>query len=601
MHSHQSLKLSERSPLCPWKAELARLKVGQKIGLGYAIALGIAGLGTVTGITIGEYYQRQAWAQRSHAQTEIELLHQLQAGVLQARTHQQQLIPLLADPEGFQYEYDHLQRHMEQLRILWPQLQKFVGEGEHNNEVHHQEMPEFLTTYTGVPDTYLQTLEQLIQQLEPLAIESPAQLTAAQQRLLAFTNSEVALKFDGISDDLVDLIAASYQENQSAGLAEQQANVMRLAVIGISMALSVAIAVLFARLTSRMITQPLQAVTTVAQEVTQSSDLEMRVPVTTEDEVGIVAVSLNQMIERVQQLLAEQQTATAQQLIQSEKMSSLGRMVAGVAHEINNPVNFIYGNLVHASEYVNDLFELIRTYEAEITNPPEAIADKAEEIDREFLETDLPKLLQSMKTGAERARQIVLSLRNFSRLDEATAHPVDLHDCLESTLLILNNRIKKGITIERHYVTLPTIEGYASSLYQVFMNIFSNAIDVLDEDEKTSETSAESSPFTPTITITTDVLNASEVRVRIADNGSGMPADVMAKIFDPFFTTKPTGVGTGLGLSISRQIVEDKHHGQLTCQSTPETGTEFTIILPVQHPSASKLMPEAIARTAASS
>lgn len=597
MHSHQSLKPSHRSPLWPWKAELARLKVGQKIGLGYAIALGIAVVGTVTGITIGEYYQRQAWAQGNHAQTEIELLQRLQAGVLQARTHQQQLIPLLADPEGFQYEHDHLRHHMEQLRVLWPQIQKFVEEDEHSNEVHHQEMPEFLTTYTGVPDTYFQTLEQLIQQLEPLAIESPTQLATAQQRFLKFTNSEVALKFDGISDDLVDLIAASYQENQLAEIAEQRANVIRLAVIGISMLLSVAIAVLFARLTSRMITQPLQAVTRVAKEVTQSSDLEMRVPVTTEDEVGIVAVSLNQMIERVQQLLAEQQTATAQQLIQSEKMSSLGRMVAGVAHEINNPVNFIYGNLVHASEYVNDLFELIRTYEAEITNPPEAIADKAEEIDREFLETDLPKLLQSMKMGAERARQIVLSLRNFSRLDEAAAHPVDLHDCLESTLLILNNRIKKGITIERHYGTLPTIEGYASSLYQVFMNIFSNAIDVLDEDEKTSETSAESSPFTPTITITTDVLNASEVRVRIADNGSGMPADVMAKIFDPFFTTKPTGIGTGLGLSISRQIVEDKHHGQLTCQSTPEMGTEFTIILPVQHPSASKLMPEVATHT----
>jgi two-component system NtrC family sensor kinase len=276
----------------------------------------------------------------------------------------------------------------------------------------------------------------------------------------------------------------------------------------------------------------------------------------------------------LEKLLQEQKVAATQQLMQSEKMSSLGQMVAGVAHEINNPVNFIYGNLAPAIDSVNDLFTFIRTCEAEMPKQSIAVQTKAEAIDLDFLKEDLPKLLTSMQTGAERTRQIVLSLRNFSRLDEGEAHPVDLHECLDSTLLILNNRIKQGITVTRSYGNLPTIEGYSGSLYQVFMNLLSNACDALTEQPQAVQE----------ITITTERLGRDRVAIRIADNGSGISPENQRKLFDPFFTTKPSGMGTGLGLSISRQIIVDKHCGQLTCASEISVGTEFSIILPLKQP-----------------
>ncbi|MBW4693280.1 MAG: HAMP domain-containing histidine kinase [Lyngbya sp. HA4199-MV5] len=282
--------------------------------------------------------------------------------------------------------------------------------------------------------------------------------------------------------------------------------------------------------------------------------------------------TLNQELER---LLVEQKATTTQQLIQSEKMSSLGQMVAGVAHEINNPVNFIYGNLSHAQDYLDDVLKLVETYELAVPQPPIAVQRKAMEIDFPFLKEDLPKLLQSMQIGAERVRQIVLSLRNFSRLDESDVHPVEIHDCLDSTLLILNNRIKQGITVTRDYGKLPAIEGFSGPLYQVFMNLLSNAIDALNETDQGHKE----------ITITTERLNTNYVSIRLADNGSGIAVEHQAQLFEPFFTTKPIGMGTGLGLSISHQIVCEKHGGQLTCCSAVGEGTEFSIILPIKQQS----------------
>ncbi|WP_373530695.1 sensor histidine kinase [Nostoc sp.] len=251
-------------------------------------------------------------------------------------------------------------------------------------------------------------------------------------------------------------------------------------------------------------------------------------------------------------------------------MSSLGRMVAGIAHEINNPVNFIYGNLDPAIQHVDDLLGLLQIYRQEVPNSPLAVQAYATEIDAEFVEEDLPKLLHSMKFGADRVLQIVLSLKNFSRLDEAEMHPVNLHECIESTLLILSSRIKKGVIIERFYGDIPNIEGFSSSLYQVFMNIISNALDALQEQDN------------PRITIATELQDKNWVVVRIADNGCGMPADTQERIFEMFFTTKARGVGTGMGLSISHQIVVEKHGGELTCKSEMGNGTEFIISLPIQ-------------------
>lgn len=287
----------------------------------------------------------------------------------------------------------------------------------------------------------------------------------------------------------------------------------------------------------------------------------------------------------LKQALHELQQAQAQ-LIQAEKMSGLGQLVAGVAHEINNPVNFISGNLTHANEYTQDLLHLVSLYQQYYPQPASEIQAELEAMDLDFLIEDFPKMLTSMKVGADRIQQIVLSLRNFSRLDEAEMKPVDIHEGIDSTLLILQNRLKAkpdhpGIQIIKEYGALPQVECYACQLNQVFMNVINNAIDALDSyNSQRSITDIRNKPAT--ITIRTQVLSRDRVVVRIIDNGPGMPPKVKQRLFDPFFTTKPVGQGTGLGLSISYQIVADKHKGLLRCESQPGQGAEFWIEIPIQ-------------------
>jgi two-component system, NtrC family, sensor kinase len=284
----------------------------------------------------------------------------------------------------------------------------------------------------------------------------------------------------------------------------------------------------------------------------------------TQDQVKLLNSALNEL----------KQTQT--HLVQSEKMSSLGQMVAGIAHEINNPVNFISANLPHTTKYTKDLLELVSLYKQTFSEVPPEIADFAEEIELEFIEEDLPHILNSMKIGTERIRSIVLSLRNFSRLDESDKKQADIHEGMENTLLLLSNRIKNGIYVVKRYGKVPSVECYPSQLNQVFMNLLSNAIDALNEIDRLDKI----------ITISTGVVRENGgkfLKVAIADNGPGIPDSIKDQLFNPFFTTKQVGQGTGLGLAISYKIVVDGHGGTIKISQVPGGGTEFLVKIPISN------------------
>ncbi|WP_445635083.1 histidine kinase [Nostoc sp. DSM 114161] len=309
------------------------------------------------------------------------------------------------------------------------------------------------------------------------------------------------------------------------------------------------------------------------------------------DERIAAEAALQQLTQDLEQRVAERTKELSQalhtlqkaqvQLVQSEKLATLGQLVAGVAHEINNPVNFIYANIHHANYYIHNLIELIQLYRVQSPHSTADIQKKIKEIDLEFLIEDLPKLLSSMEIGAERISKIVKSFRTFSRHDEAELKKVDIHEGIDSTLRILEHRLNQKsaqtIHVTKQYSNLPKVECYAGKMNQVFMNILNNAIDALEEVISTYD-----SFIPPTIWIHTHLLKEEYVVIKIIDNGPGVVQEIQKRLFDPFFTTKPAGKGTGLGLSISHQIVTEQHGGSLNCISNPGKGTEFVIQIPLR-------------------
>ncbi|MDF5711784.1 MAG: GAF domain-containing protein [Nostoc sp. S4] len=317
----------------------------------------------------------------------------------------------------------------------------------------------------------------------------------------------------------------------------------------------------------------------------QEDEVDLLMQIGTQLGVGLQQAELLEQTQRQKEELAhtlKELRHTQSQLIQSEKMAGLGQLVAGIAHEINNPISFIYGNITYVTEHAENLLKLLQLYDGQYPQLTEEIQKQAAELDLDFIADDLPKILTSMRMGAERISQLVLSLRSFSRLDEAEMKPVDLHEGIDSTLLILQHRLQpqtNSLTIEviKEYGNLPPVVCYAAQMNQVFMNILNNAIDALEHSVNYRQIIDN-----PKIWIRTKVREWNTILICIADNGCGIPEMVRSRIFEPFFTTKQPGQGTGLGLSISYQIIVEKHGGNIKCVSEPGKGCELWIEIPIK-------------------
>src|SRR5919202_502559 len=548
------------------------LSIHRKIGYGYILSISIAILGTGAGLIVGEYYDDKGVEQFRIAQERYARLDHLEKAVWQVKLEQQELIIASEKNELQPQDIKQLQASIAEANIQLSQLKDNLKEYQTLPKGYVKNLKAFLQSCDQEADAYNQLLEFLLQKL---SIPNPTvQDIQAKERILQeIVKGKQGAKVEKLSKTLDDLVHFTVEQEKHAGATFRRDKVLRLIIIVVSMVLSMVIAMALAVYTSRAIARPIKAVTQVAKRATQESNFELQAPVTSDDEIGVLATSLNQLIQQVATQIRELKQAQAQ-LIQGEKMSSLGQMVAGIAHEINNPVNFIYANLNHANDYTQELLELVNLYQQHYPQPPHQIEDKIEDVELDFIKEDLPKIMLSMHTGAERIRQIILSLRSFCHLDEAEMKQVDINEGINNTLLLLNYQLNPDIEVINQYEDLPLVECYPAQLNQVFWHIISNAIDELRADHKQS--------FKPQIFIQTKLVRSNSIEVRIRDNGKGIEPKIVDKIFDPFFTTKPVGEGTGMGLAICYQIVE-KHRGKIQVISELGKGTEFGVTLPIKH------------------
>ncbi|MEM9769716.1 MAG: ATP-binding protein [Cyanobacteria bacterium P01_D01_bin.71] len=608
--------------------------IRKRIVMGYVLPLCVAVSGIATGLVIGKNHTNQALKVQEVTISERKLLDTIRLRLLAYRPTKD-FAPTLASQDAFRAESERLLTLLKEVQVLTASLRDIHSEVDHAVDLSviqaslqydpNETRPDVHEAATGGnPDQIITSINQLedhqviydtldglevaiidfeqraqrfISEVEGLTGYSNRQ-ALSQQALLRFVQDPEFHQILSAIDQLGAFDTQLELRESAANAALNDAFRLQTLIILLSLLISVLLASLVAWQNSRAIAHPLTTVTDIARRVTQENDFSLRASVHSQDEVGILANALNQLIQQVQQLLdsvkqknTDLSEALSQlkeqqvQLVQAEKMSSLGQLVAGVAHEINNPVNFIHGNIAHIKEHVDDVLLLLDELRE---RHPEAIADieeTYEDLELDFIQEDLGKILTSMRVGTGRIREIVVSLRNFSRLDEADYKAVNLHEGIDGSLMILCHRLKASyerpaIEVKRNYGELPIVECYPGQLNQVILNILTNGIDAIEERYFREPKTQPKMPLT--ITVETQLWQENWVEIAIKDTGIVMSEKAKQRIFEKFYTTKSAGAGTGLGMSISHQIIVDIHHGELAFESTQNQGTTFFIRIPIQ-------------------
>lgn len=592
------------------------LKISKKISYGYALSLGVAISGTCLGLGVAHWQGQAASRQFGLAERHLTTLYQLDRELLDMRSHPQRLL-LSLDEAGWPTDESGFEASVARVLALADELTQFEpltaapSSGTDYVSLGH--------SYTTVTRAYAQSVQVAWDEIYRMRLGEQTPFEARQGLLTAMTSGEarqILIEFERLSERSKLLLDAAGEEKKLAQADLAAAQRLQLAIILGSMLLSALVAAGLIHRISRNIAQPIEHLTQATKGIVESGDFRSgsfdangfgsghyySSPLYGEDEVGSLARSVEQLVawvnqytdqltesrdglerrvsQRTQELTdtIEALNRAQMKLVQSETMSSLGQLVAGVAHEINNPVGFIYGNISYVKDYTQTLFDLLWAYQAEVPSPSSELQEALNAAELNFLESDLPKVLQSIQTGAERIHHIMRSLQKFSRLDEADLKHVDIHDCLDSTLLMLQHRLwlQSGETVQvvKRYGHLPLVECYPRLLNQVFINIVANALDALNEQSRTVKVS-------PSVIIVTTEQRGERVAVTVTDSGPGIEPQVRQRLFDPFFTTKPAGRGVGLGLSISQEIIVKRHGGVIECFSEPGRGTRIVITIPV--------------------